>query len=60
MDNNKRVWKQGLEVGRAGVVVMGTGKGRKLYLNNNKKMFKKEDSVRGAQLDISIGQRKNQ
>ena len=31
-------WKQGREVGRAGVV---EGKGRKLYLNNNKKKVKK-------------------
>ena len=27
-------------VGRAGVVGRGGGKGRKLYLNNNKKMLK--------------------
>ena len=30
-------WKQGKEVGRAGVAGRGEGKGRKLYLNNNKK-----------------------
>ena len=33
MDNNKGGWKWGREVGRARV----GGKGRKLYLNNNKK-----------------------
>ena len=32
----------GREVGRAGVVGRGGGKGRKLYLNNNKKKLKKK------------------
>ena len=35
------VWKQGKEVERTGVVGRGGGKGRKLYLNNNKKTLKK-------------------
>ena len=35
MDNNKRGWKQGREVGEAEVVGRGA-EGRKLYLNNNK------------------------
>ena len=30
-------WKQGRKVERAGVVKRGWGKGRKLYLNSNKK-----------------------
>ena len=34
-------WKQGRELGRAGV----GGKGRKQYLNNNKKMLKKKAHV---------------
>ena len=32
-----RGWKQGREVGKAGVVGRRGGKGRKLYLNNNEK-----------------------
>ena len=37
MDNNKgEWWKVGMEVGSAGMVGRGGGKGRKLYLNNNK------------------------
>ena len=36
MDKNKGMWKQGREVGMAGVVGRGAGKGRELYLNNNK------------------------
>ena len=42
MDNNKGEWKQGKEVGKAGVVAKDGGKGRKLYLNNSKKSLKKE------------------
>ena len=40
MDNNKGGQKQGKEVGKVGMVGRGGGKGRKLYLNNNKKMLK--------------------
>ena len=36
MDKNKGGWIQGREVGIAGVVEGVGGKGRKLYLNNNK------------------------
>ena len=43
MDNNKGEWKQGKEVGRAGVVAKDGGKGRKLYLNNSKKKVKKRN-----------------
>ena len=45
MDNNKWGWKQGREVGRAGVVRRGGGKGRKLYLNNNLKKGKKKNET---------------
>ena len=36
VNDNKGGWKQGKEVGRAGVVGRDGGKCRKLYLNNNK------------------------
>ena len=36
MGKNKVGWKQGSEVGTTGVMGRGGGKGRKLYLNNNK------------------------
>ena len=42
MDDNKGGWKQGREVGRAGVVGRGGGEGRKLYLNKNKKILNKK------------------
>ena len=49
MDNNKGGWKWGREVGRARV----GGKGRKLYLNNNKKkrvdekgLFKNQNQIK--------------
>ena len=40
MDKTKEGWNQGREVGIAGVGGEVGGKGRKLYLNNNKKFFK--------------------
>ena len=46
MDNNKGEWKQGREVGRAGVVGRSGREGRKLYLNNNKKNLKKEREIK--------------
>ena len=36
MDKTKREWNHGGEVGMAGVRGRDRGKGRKLYLNNNK------------------------
>ena len=40
MDKTKEGWNQGREVGIAGVGGDVGGKGRKLYLNNNKKFLK--------------------
>ena len=37
MENNKDGWKEGREVGKAGVLAGVGGKGRKVYLNNNLK-----------------------
>ena len=36
MDANKGGWRQGKEVGKVGLVGRDGGKGRKLFLNNNK------------------------
>ena len=46
MDNNKGVLETGKGGGRAEVVGRGGGKDRKLYLNNNKRSFKKSKQVK--------------
>ena len=46
MDNYNGWWKQERKVGIAEVVGRCEGKGRKLYLNNNKKMFKKIKKIK--------------
>ena len=44
MDKNKSGWKQGTEVGMAGVVGRGGAEGRKLYLNKIQKYLVKKNA----------------
>ena len=45
-------WKRGREVGRAGWWGGVGGKGRKLYLNNNLKILKKNEKINEIKKEI--------